>query len=69
MNDKIWTVEDAAKILETSIKNVYNRARNRGITTHRGTPRNHDGKGYTKGLALLYSDEDIESMKVDKRLK
>ena len=61
MNEKIWTVEDAAKILEIPIKTVYKRAHYRGIKL--GKTGGHNNRG----LALLYSDEDIESMSIDKR--
>ena len=61
-----WDIEDASKILELSHKTVYSRARTRRI---RGTivQRNRIRGTYTKGLALLYSDADIESMRVDLR--
>ncbi len=59
--DKIWTVEDAAKILEITRDVVYKRAQTRKIKAGKC------GGDHKRGLALLYSDADIESMRVDLR--
>lgn len=60
---KIWTVEDAAKILEVERDVVYRRAKTRGIKSGKS------GGNHKRGLALLYSDADIESMREDLRLR
>ena len=65
MNEKIWTVEDAAKILEMPIPMVYKRASQLRMTI-KGRGGNRKER-----LNLLYSDQDIQAIRewTDRRRK